>query len=219
MERRTRTPEAYLITFRTYGTWLRGDPRGWSSRPTATVRAAVGHDPSANAGDAHRRSEKTFRLCAEARTVVRKAFADECAYRGWTLLASSVDDEHVHAVVIAAGPPETVLNALKTRATRRLHAAGLYGDRKRVWARHGSTVYLWNTGAVKRACCYVMGQDGEGPSRVVGAVSGTDPGMGGTDPGMGRTDPGMGGTEGAAGEAGGTTASAPVTAVPPVGEP
>ncbi len=150
-------PLAYLITFRSYGTWLDGDPRGW-------VKRAHGHSRSHEPDEYIRRaSERLMRstpvvLGGRQRSLVHRTIVEVSEARGWTMLAVNVRTNHVHVVVSGRTPPEEMMTAFKawsTRTLRREHAAGA---EERIWARHGSTRYLWQEDAVTAACRYVRDQ-------------------------------------------------------------
>jgi REP element-mobilizing transposase RayT len=76
------------------------------------------------------------------------------------LEAVAVRSNHVHLVVGAQQAPERVMNAFKSWATRALTGAGALERGAKVWARHGSTRYLWQSDAVSEACRYVLEQQG-----------------------------------------------------------
>jgi REP element-mobilizing transposase RayT len=92
-----------------------------------------------------------------------------CSVRCWNLLAAHVRTNHVHAVVEADAVPEKVLSDFKVISSRALNE--LEGKRKR-WARHGSTRYLWTKAEIDRAVHYVVSEQGapmalyESPARV-----------------------------------------------------
>jgi REP element-mobilizing transposase RayT len=68
------------------------------------------------------------KLNEEARRVVTEAIEAECAHRGWKLLAVNVRTNHVHVVVVWPGDsPEHMMQLLKSWATRRLRAEGVFG--------------------------------------------------------------------------------------------
>ena len=67
---------------------------------------------------------------------------------------------HVHIVAAGTAPPERMLTTIKAWLTRRLRAEGMVDADRRLWSRHGSTVYLWTDDEVASACAYVIdGQD------------------------------------------------------------
>jgi len=154
-------PLAYLLTFRCYGTWLPGDPRGFTDRrhggygtprsaPCLLLRIAT----------ARRLEHAPIALGAAARAVVEAAIRDRCVHANWVLHAVNVRTNHVHVVVGATAPPERMMNQLKSWATRRLLLAAEISDGTRPWSRHGSTRYLWTTESIEAACRYVV--EGQG---------------------------------------------------------
>jgi hypothetical protein len=61
-----------------------------------------------------------------------------------------------------------MMTAFKARATRHLRKE-LVADDVKLWARHGSTRWLWTRDAVEAACRYVVeGQGGVLPGAGVG---------------------------------------------------
>src|SRR5260221_625815 len=80
---------------------------------------------------------------AARRAAVLKAIVESCEYRAWALLAGHVRTAHVHVVVDAHAVPEFAMNTFKSYATRILRGSGLETRDRRIWARHGSTRYLW----------------------------------------------------------------------------
>ena len=100
---------------------------------------------------------------ASQRQSIDTAVREVCEVRRWILHALNVRTNHVH-VVVSVGPikPERALNAFKSYATRALREAGLLSHEIKLWARHGSTVYLWKERDVEQAVEYVLlGQDHE----------------------------------------------------------
>jgi len=153
---------AYLITFRTYGSWLPGDERGF------VEHARQGH--SATQRDAHsglHRVMKTQRkheapvLDEECRRVVEGAIYEICEDREWMLHALAVRTNHVHVVISAHDSPERVLMTLKARATYHLRTRKQWSSETTLWARHGSTRYLNDQSALQAACQYVVEGQGD----------------------------------------------------------
>jgi REP element-mobilizing transposase RayT len=149
-------PLAFLLTFRCYGTWLHGDPRGSVDRHTN--RPGTPHlppDPRRVGAARHRLAQPPFTLSDAARVVVADALRSVCAHRGWDAHALAVQPTHVHLVVTGDLLPATALGQLKAWATRRLIDAALVPRGRRVWSHHGSTRWLWRPEHVQRACEYV----------------------------------------------------------------
>ena len=117
----TDTPLAYLISFRSYGTWLHGDKRGAINRFHNNYGEP--YLPPNTMWQEHIRNQmKTHPLIlgATERGSVEKAIRETCQIRKWDLHACNVRTNHVHAVVTANRRADLVLNALKANATREL---------------------------------------------------------------------------------------------------
>ncbi len=158
-------PLAYLISFRTYGTWLHGDERGSVNRRRnkyGTPRI----EPNPRLSNAERQQLKhpPVKLNARQRPAVEKAIREVCDHRRYLLRAINVRTNHVHTVVTAALKPEPILQAFQAYATRKLRRDGLLPGDVKPWSRHGSTRYLWKERHVERAIDYVLyGQGDELP--------------------------------------------------------
>ncbi len=150
----TDTPIAYLITFRTYGTWLHGDKRGSMSRHHNTYGTpTLKHEPNWIATNRERMNREPVVLDATMRSIVEKAVTETCEFRGWNLYAINVRTNHAHVVVSAGGRnPEQMLNALKSNATRLLRSMGAWNDDKSPWSDKGSNRYIWTEESLARAC-------------------------------------------------------------------
>ncbi len=157
-------PLAYLITFRTYGTWLHGDERMSVDRHNGKNRyGAPKIEPSKKLVTimSKKRTSDSFLLNGECRKVVERAIRGVCHTRGYELAAVNVRTNHTHNVVSAAVTPENVMNALKANATRELREAGLVDLNQQVWSRGGSTRYLWKSAHVSGEIDYVLYGQGE----------------------------------------------------------
>jgi REP element-mobilizing transposase RayT len=161
----TETPLAYLITFRTYGTWLHGDERGSTDRHNNIYGT-----PHIELNDNWHRfaqqkmSGDAFVMNSHQRRVVKQAIKETCIKRGWDLDAASVRTNHAHGVVSRAKKGDLVLNALKANATRCLRQNGLWLLDHSPWADKGSVRRLWNEQSVANAVKYVLhGQGGPLP--------------------------------------------------------
>jgi REP element-mobilizing transposase RayT len=152
-------PLAYLITFRTYGTWLHGDERrSVDRRHNAWHSRDIGPQPSLE----HRRRSllkcEPVILSPAAREVVDRTIRDVCTHRGWPIRAVNVRTNHVHIVVAGAVTPEKIMGDLKKWATRRLRETGHTPPDAPVWSEHGSTRYIWDDAGYHEACAYVVAQ-------------------------------------------------------------
>ncbi len=154
-------PLAYLITFRTYGSWLHGDERGSVDRKNNVYGTPLlDRKPGLQEAERSQLQHAPVQLTGRQRAIVAGAVESICQDRDWSLLAINVRSNHVHAVVASPEPPEKVLHALKSRSTRHLRASESVPDHLRLWSRHGSTRYLWNPRHVEQACRYVVESQG-----------------------------------------------------------
>jgi REP element-mobilizing transposase RayT len=159
----TDVPLAYLVTFRTYSTWLHGDERGSISRHKNAYRSSrLQYEPNWLEINSERMKRDPVLLDGKQRKVVKEAIQETCSLRKWTLFAINVRTNHVHAVI--AGPSATagkVLNAVKANSTRSMRESMVWTSDYTPWVDKGSTRYLWNNDHVMSACAYVEYGQGE----------------------------------------------------------
>src|SRR5690606_10933494 len=102
-------PLAYLITIRTYGTWLHGDERGSVDQHGRYNRYGADRR-SPDKGLKNRMLEnlsgRRFTLDLRRRQVTENAIREVCRYREYDLHALNVKPTHSHAVVSANLRPE-----------------------------------------------------------------------------------------------------------------
>ena len=157
----TDTPLAYLISFRTCGTWLHGDARGSIDRFHNRYRS-----PYISGNQRwHTYNQRRLRLAplilgAGQRKSVEVAIRETCEIRKWCLLALNVRTNHVHTVVSANRDSEQVLVALKANATRQLRQDRLWSSESSPWVRKGSKRNLWNERSIAQAIDYVLNGQG-----------------------------------------------------------
>ena len=151
-------PLAYLITFRTFGTWLHGDERGSVTRQPKSIRESKRRD--INIPLRERMTEKMDTepvvLDRTQRKVVQDAIREVCHHRGYVLYALNVRSNHGHVVVHANAKPERVSDSMKGYATRRLRELGLVDANQQIWSRGRSRRYLWKSRHVEAAVDYVL---------------------------------------------------------------
>lgn len=162
-------PIAYLITFRTFGTWLHGDERGSMQRSRDRRFRTVKFDPNVPLNDAMRTELKQVPVVFSAvqREIVEAAIRETCEFRNYGHRASNVRTNHAHTVISAAVKPEKIANDLKVNATRRLREAGELDAGIKIWARGASTRYLWKPAHVAAAVDYVLYSQGDTPLGTV----------------------------------------------------
>jgi REP element-mobilizing transposase RayT len=109
----------------------------------------------------HRMDQAPYVLDRDRRVAVLYALREVCAHRSWSLLAAHVRSNHVHVVVEADVPPDKVMNAFKSYASRRLNSLGIDEPGRKRWARHGSTRWLWKDEDVQESIRDVVSGQGE----------------------------------------------------------
>jgi REP element-mobilizing transposase RayT len=156
-----RAPLAYFITFRAYGTWLHGDPRGSVDRFRNTYGSPrISPDLRWQRYNDRIQKSPTVKLDSRRRTAINDAIQETCDLRKWKLWTKNVRTNHVHVVVSASCDPEIALRALKSNATRKMREAGCWHSSETPWARKGSKRWLWTHEQLKSAMKYV--KDGQG---------------------------------------------------------
>lgn len=152
-------PIAYLITIRTYGTWLHGDERGSVDQHFRFNRYGAVRRPSDPGLQARMKENLVhppFTLNQAQRLATDAAIHEVCMNRGYDLHALNVRPTHSHVVVTANVKPEPIANAFKSYTTRRLRERGLIANDVRVWSRGRSRRYLWEDRLVSAAIDYVL---------------------------------------------------------------
>lgn len=152
----------YFITFACYGAHLHGDQAG-SADPHHNPLGSPLLAPNPKRASAELRSLKQAPdlLDRDRRAAVLDAIRETCLHRRWSLLAAHVRTTHVHVIVDAGIPPETVMNDLKAYAARALNSLEGSASARKRWARHGSTRWLWKDQDVQQAIRYVVENQGE----------------------------------------------------------
>ena len=161
----TDEPIAYLLTFRTYGTWLAGDERGSVDKyhNVHGTPYAVSSEPRKNI-HTDRLKSPPFLLNAKCRELVEEATREVCSYRDWSLIALHVRTNHVHVVAYGVVSPAKMLNDFKSYSTRKLRENGEWSYDHSPWVDKGSKRNLWNEDHVAAARNYVLnGQGGPLP--------------------------------------------------------
>ena len=157
-------PIAYLITFRTYGTWLHGDDRMSVDRHKGKNiygTPKIGPNTNLTRLMSDWRAGDEFILDGPCREAVEKAIRSVCEFRKYLLHAANVRTNHCHTVVTAPNKPDSMMNAFKANATRELRESGLVDKERQIWSRGGSTRYLWKPYHLERAIDYVLYGQGD----------------------------------------------------------
>ncbi len=151
-------PIAYLITFRTYGTWLHGDQRTSTKRKRTSRTGTKLILPNVPLEDAMREEmDQPVLVPSETqRKAITEAAEDLCKARDYRLYALNVRSNHVHCVIGVSAKPERVADSLKAFATKRLRELRLVDNDRKVWSRGRSRRYLWKDRHVAAAIDYVL---------------------------------------------------------------
>jgi REP element-mobilizing transposase RayT len=129
------TPLGYLITFRTYGTWLHADDRGSIDRHNNRYGAPlVTPNQRWLAYNKRQLKHAPVKLTRKQRALTKESIERTCDVLGWRLYKTNVRTNHVHAVVGAACGPSGVMNALKSHATRDLRERNQWSLSNSPWA-------------------------------------------------------------------------------------
>ena len=156
-------PLAYFISFTCYGARLHGDDRG-SVDLRHNVYGTPVLPPDQELATARRTVMKhpAYALDGDRPAIVLAGLVALADKRGWTLWAIHVRTQHLHAVLTAAGADiDRVMNDLKAAASFRLNRAYPADRARPVWARHGSTRYVWTDEQFAAVVDYVLNQQGE----------------------------------------------------------
>src|SRR6266545_2567153 len=99
-------PVAYLITFRSYGTWLHGDRRGSVDR-FHHIYGTPRLPPNNERRQYELRSltGPPIKVSSKQRAAVEKPIRETCTIRKWLLWAFNIRANHVHTVVSATASP------------------------------------------------------------------------------------------------------------------
>jgi REP element-mobilizing transposase RayT len=151
-------PLAYLLTFRTFGTWFHGDERESVGRDGRNRYGKPRIQPKAEFESAMEKEMKQspFIFTKPMRRTVESAIKELCQRRGYGLLAANVRTNHAHVVVSAQMKPERIADALKANATKMLREELLISSDTKVWSRGRSRRYLWKPRHVSGAIDYVL---------------------------------------------------------------
>ena len=156
---------AYLLTIRTYASWLHGDARGsvdprHNKFDTPTIQPSRALEKVMCSGTI----ETSFKMQENYRDTVLQSVMETCRYNHWHLFALHIRIEHMHLVVQSSMPKEKTMGKIKCYATKDLkksHPELL--QRKNFWSRHGSTKNIWAPEAIFPALYYVVKKQGKKP--------------------------------------------------------
>jgi REP element-mobilizing transposase RayT len=149
-----RFPLGYHLTFRSYGTWLPGDDRGWTHHGDHGESKRPPSPPLAG-WCARRLRASVLTFGPRCVALVESAIQETCRRRGWTLHTLAVVSDHLHVVVTADAAPESLVRLFKQWSTRYLRDAEVLAPDRPVWAAHGSTRWLYTERRFQNSLAYV----------------------------------------------------------------
>ncbi|MEQ1604985.1 MAG: hypothetical protein ABL999_08955 [Pyrinomonadaceae bacterium] len=155
-------PLGYLITVRTYGTWLHGDERGSVDRHGKNIYGTprIVQNENLRSQMAEEMRAEPFILNREQIFVVDSEIREVCLVRNYLLRALNVRTNHFHVVVSAQKRPELIASSFKSNATRSLREKDLVLPESRIWSRGLSRRYLWKPHHVAGAIDYTLNRQG-----------------------------------------------------------
>jgi Transposase IS200 like. len=156
-------PQGYLITIRTFGTWLHGDKRHSVGRNGTNIYGMPDNPPNEGLEQwmIKEMRQQPRLLDDPERGTVRESIEELCNRKAYPLHAVNVRSNHSHVVLTAQRKPERIIVELKANATKFLRGAGLAGPTERVWSRGQSRRYLWKPRNVHAAVNYVLYAQGD----------------------------------------------------------
>ena len=165
----TDNSRTFFVTFRTYGTWMRGERAGWrpggekhGQPPAPTCASILAHDRE-------QMKHERFYLDSAHSAIVISSVSRLCERRGWKLVAIAVTRTHVHCLLVASAQRNQVLGDMKAFATRGLRAAGAIAEDRPPWSRGGSVVSVRGADEVESVVRYIRDEHDGGMSRVADA--------------------------------------------------
>lgn len=161
-------PLAYLITIRTFGTWLHGDERNSVDRHGKNIFGTSYIQPDKKLVEIMKNETKQPPTIFNdiQRATVETAIKDLCNDRNYFLRAINVRTNHIHAVVTAQMKPERIADAFKAFATKKLREENLFSSEIKIWSRGRSRRYLWKPRHVVLAIDYVLFGQGDLPFEI-----------------------------------------------------
>jgi REP element-mobilizing transposase RayT len=161
-------PLAYLITIRTFGTWLHGDERFSVDRHGKNIygRPDIAPNKKLKTIMEDELKQPPVILNDLQRTVADTAIKELCEKRKYFLHAINVRTNHAHTVVTAQTKPERIADAFKASATKKLREENLFSVELKIWSRGRSRRYLWKPRHVELAIDYVLYGQGDLPFEI-----------------------------------------------------
>ena len=142
----------HLLTWRTYGSWLPGDVRGWKPRREGFQSE---NRPLENYSQEHLRFDPVW-LNRNQRQIIAETIVSHCRFRDWFCSAVTCQSNHVHVVLITTLAPRGAMARLKARCTRVLRRHSGNSPIRKLWADRGSVTKLLDERDYSNAVNYVL---------------------------------------------------------------
>lgn len=144
--------DTYFITMTTRGSWLHGDERGSFERNGKYLPPSIDRFEQ----DKALLNQPPFAFTPAMIDVVKQAFQEVAAQRGWKIYALTVQEHHAHVVLWARHEKgENVRNALKSKATMRLRRANWISPQQEPWTRLGNIIPVRDSVELNSICQYI----------------------------------------------------------------
>jgi REP element-mobilizing transposase RayT len=162
----------WFLTWRTYGTWLPGDERGFVDPVLDEQGHRVIHNLPGTPIDAdnprlRKYSQEIMRgtevyLNSDQAAALLEQFQETARHRNWQLLAVAILPNHVHLIAGVNGDPDpaSLLRDFKSYGSRRLTRSWSIPASKTWWAESGSRRILKTDEYRLQAMLYIRNQSG-----------------------------------------------------------
>ncbi|MCX7120266.1 MAG: transposase [Gammaproteobacteria bacterium] len=158
----SKIPCAYLITFRTYASWMHGDDRTSVDRINNRFNTPrIKPNPSLHRSMREMQKQASIILNQRQGEIILDSTAHVCHKNNWPLHALHIRTNHVHVTVTSERKPEHVMTQIKAHATQYLRKQNAFPKEKKIWSRHGSTEYLWQAEDLYFASEYTIEKQGK----------------------------------------------------------
>jgi REP element-mobilizing transposase RayT len=162
----------WFLTWRTYGTWLPGDERGFVDPVVDEDGKRVIHNVPGTPLDKNNsrlreysrsimKGEPVYLATNDAGPLLQQ-FQETARYRGWRIIAVAVLTNHVHLIVGVPGDPDStcLLRDFKSYGSRALSKHAGKPTNGSWWAESGSRRILKTQENLEATIRYVLNQDG-----------------------------------------------------------
>ncbi len=152
-------PQAYHVTFGTYGTRLHGDYRATVLRAMNVPGTPVlGKDPLRLKCEANLLRFEPIVFREEQRQFIEASVPPICRRGGWEYRIAAAGPDHVHVLLSVAADGGAVRKWLKRWLGETLSERWPLSAGRSWWADGGSVKWIWQEGYLQRAFEYIRRQ-------------------------------------------------------------